>query len=51
MLNGYQTVEDLKELKEKHLIELNITDPEHRHRLLAASECIHDTDRECGSHK
>ncbi|XP_031428257.1 SAM domain-containing protein SAMSN-1b isoform X2 [Clupea harengus] len=44
MLNGYQTVEDLKELKEKHLIELNITDPEHRHRLLAASECIHDTD-------
>ncbi|MBN3270816.1 HSP13 protein, partial [Polyodon spathula] len=24
LLNGYQTVEDLKELKEKHLIELNV---------------------------
>ncbi|KAK1169308.1 SAM domain-containing protein SAMSN-1-like [Acipenser oxyrinchus oxyrinchus] len=38
LLNGYQTVEDLKDLKEKHLIELNVSDPEHRTRLLAAIE-------------
>ncbi|XP_035478788.2 SAM domain-containing protein SAMSN-1-like isoform X1 [Scophthalmus maximus] len=39
LLNGYQTVEDLRHLQEKHLIELNVIDPEHRHRLLAAAEC------------
>ncbi|XP_034746321.1 SAM domain-containing protein SAMSN-1b isoform X3 [Etheostoma cragini] len=35
-LNGYQTVEDLMMLREHHLTELNVTDPEHRHRLLGA---------------
>uniref|UniRef100_A0A3Q3W123 Uncharacterized protein n=1 Tax=Mola mola TaxID=94237 RepID=A0A3Q3W123_MOLML len=35
-LQGYQTVDDLMKLKEPHLTELNVTDPEHRHRLLAA---------------
>ncbi|XP_030010716.1 uncharacterized protein LOC115433438 isoform X2 [Sphaeramia orbicularis] len=35
-LSGYQTVDDLMKLRERHLIELNVTDPEHRHRLLAA---------------
>ncbi|XP_057176556.1 SAM domain-containing protein SAMSN-1b isoform X2 [Triplophysa rosa] len=44
LLNGYQTVEDLKDLKEQHLIELNVTDPEHRHRLLAAAENLQDTE-------
>uniref|UniRef100_A0A3B4ZUZ8 SAM domain, SH3 domain and nuclear localization signals 1 n=1 Tax=Stegastes partitus TaxID=144197 RepID=A0A3B4ZUZ8_9TELE len=39
LLNGYQTVEDLMHLQEKHLIELNVKDPEHRRRLLAAAEC------------
>uniref|UniRef100_A0A3Q2ZLA5 SAM domain, SH3 domain and nuclear localisation signals 1a n=1 Tax=Kryptolebias marmoratus TaxID=37003 RepID=A0A3Q2ZLA5_KRYMA len=39
LLNGYQTVEDLLHLREKHLIELNVKDPEHRRRLLAAAEC------------
>ncbi|XP_035482628.2 SAM domain-containing protein SAMSN-1b [Scophthalmus maximus] len=34
--NGYQTAEDLMRLREHHLMELNVTDPEHRHRLLAA---------------
>lgn len=38
LLNGYQTVDDLLHLQEKHLIELNIKDPEHRHKLLAAAE-------------
>ncbi|KAJ8414638.1 hypothetical protein AAFF_G00038400 [Aldrovandia affinis] len=46
LLNGYQTVEDLKDLKEKDLIELNVYDPEHRHRLLAAAECLQDTENE-----
>lgn len=35
-LYGYQTVDDLMRLRERHLMELNVTDPEHRHRLLAA---------------
>lgn len=48
LLNGYQTVEDLKDLKEQHLIELNVSDPEHRHKLLAATESLHDV--ECESH-
>nr|XP_061828727.1 uncharacterized protein LOC133614621 isoform X1 [Nerophis lumbriciformis] len=39
LLNGYQTVEDLMHLQEKHLIELNVNDPEHRHKLLAAAQC------------
>ncbi|XP_077422926.1 SAM domain-containing protein SAMSN-1a isoform X2 [Vanacampus margaritifer] len=39
LLNGYQTVEDLTHLQEKHLIELNVKDPEHRRKLLAASQC------------
>ncbi|KAL0174598.1 hypothetical protein M9458_030566, partial [Cirrhinus mrigala] len=43
LLNGYQTVDDLKHLKERHLIELNVTDPEHRRRLLAASDCLYVT--------
>ncbi|XP_026129765.1 SAM domain-containing protein SAMSN-1-like isoform X2 [Carassius auratus] len=42
MLNGYQTVEDLRDLKEQHLVELNVTDPEHRHRLLLAAEYLQD---------
>ncbi|KAM9455330.1 SAM domain-containing protein SAMSN-1b [Clarias gariepinus] len=44
LLNGYQTVEDLKDLKEQHLIELNVNDPEHRHKLLAATEWLHDVE-------
>lgn len=38
LLNGYQTVEDLMHLQEKHLIELNVKDPEHRRKLLTAAE-------------
>ncbi|XP_056139414.1 SAM domain-containing protein SAMSN-1a [Lampris incognitus] len=38
LLNGYQTVEDLMHLQEKHLVELNVKDPEHRRRLLAAAD-------------
>ncbi|XP_066555658.1 SAM and SH3 domain-containing protein 1 isoform X2 [Amia ocellicauda] len=46
LLNGYQNVEDLKDLKENHLIELNVTDPEHRARLLAATEFLLDLENE-----
>ncbi|XP_043115881.1 SAM domain-containing protein SAMSN-1a isoform X2 [Puntigrus tetrazona] len=46
LLNGYQTVDDLKHLKERHLIELNVTDPEHRRRLLAASDCLYVTSKD-----
>lgn len=35
---GCQTVQDLLNPQKKQLIELNIKDPEHRYRLLAAAE-------------
>ncbi|KAK2089452.1 SAM domain-containing protein SAMSN-1 [Saguinus oedipus] len=38
LLNGYETLEDLKDIKESHLIELNIENPEDRRRLLSAAE-------------
>uniref|UniRef100_A0A8C5L8U0 SAM domain-containing protein SAMSN-1 n=1 Tax=Jaculus jaculus TaxID=51337 RepID=A0A8C5L8U0_JACJA len=38
LLNGYETLEDLKHIKESHLIELNIANPEDRMRLLSAAE-------------
>uniref|UniRef100_A0A8C3SJI2 SAM domain-containing protein SAMSN-1 n=1 Tax=Chelydra serpentina TaxID=8475 RepID=A0A8C3SJI2_CHESE len=44
LLNGYETLEDLKELQETHLIELNITNPEDRARLLSAVENLQDYD-------
>ncbi|XP_063289407.1 SAM and SH3 domain-containing protein 3 [Pelobates fuscus] len=44
MLNGYQTTEDFKDLKENHLIELNITDPQDRVKLLTAAEFLLDYD-------
>ncbi|XP_034023856.1 SAM domain-containing protein SAMSN-1a isoform X2 [Thalassophryne amazonica] len=44
LLNGYQTVEDLMHLQEKHLIELNVNDPEHRRKLLAAADCHYTGD-------
>ncbi|XP_063812415.1 SAM domain-containing protein SAMSN-1 isoform X2 [Pseudophryne corroboree] len=46
LLNGYETLEDLKDIKESHLCELNITNPEERMRLLVAIENLQDSD--CG---
>ncbi|XP_029434376.1 SAM domain-containing protein SAMSN-1 isoform X2 [Rhinatrema bivittatum] len=46
LLNGYETLDDLKDLKESHLIELNIANPEDRARLLAAAENLHDSEVE-----
>ncbi|XP_055991444.1 SAM domain-containing protein SAMSN-1 [Sorex fumeus] len=42
LLNGYETLEDLKEIKESHLIELDINNPEDRMRLLSAAESLLD---------
>lgn len=47
MLNGYETLEDLKDLQESHLIELNISNPEDRTRLLSAIENLQDYDSKC----
>ncbi|XP_019384298.1 PREDICTED: uncharacterized protein LOC109305705 isoform X1 [Crocodylus porosus] len=46
LLNGYETLEDLKDLQESHLIELNITDPEDRAKLLSAVESLQDYETE-----
>ncbi|XP_061072570.1 uncharacterized protein LOC133107600 [Conger conger] len=46
LLNGCQTVEDLRDLKEKDLIELNVWNPDHRQRLLAAADCLHYTEND-----
>ncbi|XP_008850758.1 SAM domain-containing protein SAMSN-1 isoform X1 [Nannospalax galili] len=42
LLNGYENLEDLKDIKESHLIELNIADPQDRTRLLSAAESLLD---------
>ncbi|KAJ8348748.1 hypothetical protein SKAU_G00273370 [Synaphobranchus kaupii] len=44
--HGFQSVEDFSGLKESHLSELNITDPEQRGRLLTAAELLLDCDSE-----
>nr|XP_056714297.1 SAM domain-containing protein SAMSN-1 isoform X2 [Euleptes europaea] len=46
LLNGYEKLEDLKDLKESHLIELNIEKPEDRMRLLSAIESLQDHENE-----
>ncbi|ELW62268.1 SAM domain-containing protein SAMSN-1 [Tupaia chinensis] len=45
LLNGYETLEDLKDIKESHLIELNIENSEDRMRLLSAAENLLDEER------
>lgn len=42
LLNGYEALDDLKDIKESHLIELNIANPEDRARLLSAAESLLD---------
>ncbi|XP_072288129.1 SAM domain-containing protein SAMSN-1 isoform X2 [Pyxicephalus adspersus] len=46
LLNGYETLDDLKDIKESHLCELNITNPEEIMRFLVAIENLQDP--ECG---
>lgn len=41
-MHGFQNLEDFAGLKEPHLNELNITDPEQRSKILKASELLRD---------
>lgn len=41
-MHGFQSLEDFSGLKESHLNELNITDPEQRTKILTAAELLHD---------
>lgn len=45
-MHGFQSLEDFTGLKESHLNELNITDPEQRVKILKATELIHDSEDE-----
>ncbi|XP_041653003.1 SAM and SH3 domain-containing protein 3 [Cheilinus undulatus] len=45
-MHGFQTLEDFAGLKEYHLNELNITDPEQRSKILNASELLRDSEEE-----
>ncbi|XP_039621993.1 SAM and SH3 domain-containing protein 3 [Polypterus senegalus] len=48
-MHGFESLEDFKELRESHLNELNITDPEHRSKLLTAAEHLLEYDSESES--
>ncbi|XP_052430377.1 SAM and SH3 domain-containing protein 3 isoform X2 [Carassius gibelio] len=45
-MHGFQSLEDFRGLKESHLNELNITDPEQRAKILKAAELLHDSEDE-----
>uniref|UniRef100_A0A1A8CAI5 SAM and SH3 domain containing 3 n=1 Tax=Nothobranchius kadleci TaxID=1051664 RepID=A0A1A8CAI5_NOTKA len=45
-MHGFQSLEDFTGLKESHLNELNITDPEQRSKILNASELLIDSEDE-----
>ncbi|XP_023253776.1 SAM and SH3 domain-containing protein 3 [Seriola lalandi dorsalis] len=45
-MQGFQSLEDFAGLKESHLNELNITDPEQRSKILNATELLRDSDEE-----
>ncbi|XP_016087574.1 SAM and SH3 domain-containing protein 3-like [Sinocyclocheilus grahami] len=45
-MHGFQSLEDFRGLKESHMNELNITDPEQRVKILKATELFHDSEDE-----
>nr|XP_020446167.1 SAM and SH3 domain-containing protein 3 isoform X2 [Monopterus albus] len=45
-MHGFQSLEDFAILKESHLNELNITDPEQRSKILNAAELLRDSEEE-----
>ncbi|XP_059202336.1 SAM and SH3 domain-containing protein 3 [Centropristis striata] len=45
-MHGFQSLEDFAGLKESHLNELNITDPDERSKILNASELLRDSEDE-----
>lgn len=48
-MHGFQSLEDFIGLKESHLNELNITDPEQRAKILNATDRFRESDEESGS--
>lgn len=46
-MHGFQSLEDFAGLKESHLNELNITDPDQRYKILNASELLRDCRCDC----
>lgn len=48
-MHGFQSLEDFSGLRESHLNELNITDPEQRAKILNATELLQDSDEESES--
>lgn len=48
-MHGFQSLEDFTGLKESHLNELNITDPEQRAKILNATDMFRDSDEESES--
>ncbi|XP_008273966.1 SAM and SH3 domain-containing protein 3 [Stegastes partitus] len=45
-MHGFQSLEDFAGLKESHLNELNITDPEQRSKILNTTELLRDSEEE-----
>ncbi|KAJ8281698.1 hypothetical protein COCON_G00042170 [Conger conger] len=45
-MQGFEDLEDFRQVKEQHLNELNITDPEERGRILTAVELLNDSEGE-----
>lgn len=45
-MHGFQSLEDFAGLRESHLNELNITDPEQRSKILSATELLRDSEEE-----
>ncbi|XP_028314954.1 SAM and SH3 domain-containing protein 3 [Gouania willdenowi] len=45
-MHGFQSLEDFAGVKESHLNELNITDPEQRTKILNATELLRDSEEE-----
>ncbi|XP_029367741.1 SAM and SH3 domain-containing protein 3 [Echeneis naucrates] len=43
-MHGFQSLEDFAGLKESHLNDLNITDPEHRSKILNATDLVKDSE-------
>ncbi|KAM4586960.1 SAM and SH3 domain-containing protein 3 [Fundulus diaphanus] len=50
-MHGFQSLEDFTGLKESHLNELNITNPDHRTKILNATDLLRDSEDESGPEK
>ncbi|KAF3838625.1 hypothetical protein F7725_010393 [Dissostichus mawsoni] len=50
-MHGFQSLEDFAGLKQSHLNELNITDPDARSKILSASELLRDSPRTWRTHE